>query len=133
MGPYGTVVYVGSTPYYYDGGTYYVATAAPAQTPPPQTTQTSTRTTTQTSTTTASSSSGQESLDDIPMTEGEGDENYEVVEAPVGATVPYLSDEAKDTTVDGTKYYVDNDTYYRPFASDGDTIYMVVEDPHKKA
>ena len=67
------------------------------------------------------------------MNEGEENENFEVADAPIGATVPYLADEAKETTVDGKKYFVYNDTYYRPFASEGETIYMVVEDPNKAA
>ena len=36
-------------------------------------------------------------------------------------------------TVSGKKYFVDDGTYYRAFASDGDTVYMVVEDPHGQA
>jgi len=61
------------------------------------------------------------------MTDDE--DNYEVIEPPVGATVPYLPDEADEETVEGKKYFVYDGTYYRPFASDGETIYMVVEDP----
>ena len=57
------------------------------------------------------------------------DHNYEVVAPPIGATVPYLPDEAKEKTVGGTTYMVHEDTYYRPFVSEGDTIYQVVEDP----
>ena len=57
------------------------------------------------------------------------DENYEVVAPPVGATVPYIPDEADEETINGKAYFVDDGTYYRPFASDGETIYMVVEDP----
>ena len=62
------------------------------------------------------------------MTDDEED-NYEVVAPPVGATVPYVPDEADEDVVNGTKYFVYEGTYYRPFASDGETIYMVVEDP----
>jgi hypothetical protein len=47
----------------------------------------------------------------------------------MGATVPYLPEEASEVTVAGKKYFVYDDTYYRPYASDGDTVYMVVEDP----
>ena len=61
------------------------------------------------------------------MTDDE--ENYEAVAPPVGATVPYLPEEADETTIDGKKYFVHNSTHYRPFSSDGDTVYMVVEDP----
>ncbi len=54
---------------------------------------------------------------------------YEVVAPPVGATVPYLPDEADEEMVDGKKYFVYEGTYYRAFASDDETVYMVVEDP----
>ncbi len=47
----------------------------------------------------------------------------------MGATVPYLPDEADEQTIGGKTYYTYADTYYKPFVSDGETIYMVVEDP----
>ena len=65
----------------------------------------------------------------IPMVED--DHNYEVVAPPAGATVPYLPEEADEETIGGKKYFVYAGTYYRPFASDGETIYMVVEDPRR--
>ncbi len=114
-----TVVYVGSTPYYYYGGTYYVATTQPAPPPPAPVQDTSAKTT---------SAEGAEEKEP-PMTEA--DHNFKVVAPPVGATVPYLPDEADEETVNGKKYFVSEGTYYRPFASDGDTIYMVVKDPTK--
>ena len=40
-------------------------------------------------------------------------------------------DATDEETINGKKYFVYADTYYRPFASDGETIYMVVEDPAK--
>ncbi len=39
------------------------------------------------------------------------------------------SDEANEETIDGTTHMVYEGTYYRPFMSEGETIYMVVEDP----
>ena len=114
-----TVVYVGTAPYYYYGGTYYVATTAPAEKPPPPD-----------AAATTASEKKEESLEDVPMTDDE-DQNYEVVSAPVGATVPYLPDEAKEEVVGGKKYFAYAGTYYRAFASDGDTLYQVVEDPRK--
>jgi hypothetical protein len=111
-----TVVYVNQTPYYYYGGTYYVVTSEPAQKPPPV-------------------EEGQAEPDGAPevppMADTADDENYEVVEPPIGATVPYVPEEAAEETVNGKKYLVYEGTYYRPFASDGETIYMVVEDPRK--
>ncbi|MEE8148287.1 MAG: DUF6515 family protein [Longimicrobiales bacterium] len=114
---YTTVVYVGTTPYYYSGGAYYVATDAPAPQPPPED---------------ASGADEPVAADDpsqIPMIED--DHNYQVVAPPAGATVSYLPDEADEETINGKKYFVYADTYYRPFASDGETIYMVVEDPRQ--
>ncbi len=55
--------------------------------------------------------------------------NYEVVKPPIGATVPYLPEEAKEQTIKGRKYFHDKGTYYQPFSSEGETIYMVVEKP----
>ena len=55
--------------------------------------------------------------------------NYEVVGAPVGATVPYLPDDADKQQIDGKAYFLYDGTYYKAFANDGETIYMVVEDP----
>ena len=49
------------------------------------------------------------------------------------ATVPYLPDGATNSVVNDKKYFVYEGTYYRPFASDGETIYMVVEDPNVEA
>jgi hypothetical protein len=116
-----TVVYAGSTPYYYYGGTYYVQTSAPAQQPKPVDTNVNVNVNVQSSTT------EQAQVSETPMVEDE--ESYEVVAPPHGVTVPYLPDEVVEQTVDGKKYYVYDDIYYRPFVSDGETIYMVVNDP----
>ena len=56
--------------------------------------------------------------------------NYEVVGPPVGATVPYLLEEADEQRVSGKTCFSYEGTYYQPFASEGETIYMVVEDPY---
>ena len=70
-----------------------------------------------------------EEAPDIPeMIEGDG-HNYEVVGPPVGATVPYLPEDAEQKTIGGSTYFVFEGTYYRPFASDDETIYMVSEKP----
>ena len=52
-----------------------------------------------------------------------------MVGPPAGATVPYLPEEATEERIDGKTYFVYADTYYRAYASDGDTLYQVVEDP----
>lgn len=118
---YSTVVYVGTTEYVYVNGAYYVPTTKPAEAPPPPDPNATT-------TTAPDAQSDDEDPSDVPMIEAD-DENYEVVAPPPGATVPYLPDEADEETVQGKKYFVYNGTYYRAFASDGDTVYMVVEDP----
>ena len=58
------------------------------------------------------------------------DYNYEVVAPPPGATVPYLPEEADEQRIADKTYFLYDGTYYKPFASDGETIYMVVEDPN---
>jgi len=121
---YSTVVYVGTTEYVYVSGAYYVPTTKPAAQPPPPDPN---------ATQTAASPEEAEDPSEITMKEGGEDQNYEVVAPPAGATVPYLPDEAEEKTVGGKKYFVYSDTYYRAFASDGDTVYMVVEDPTKQA
>jgi len=121
-----TPVYVGSTPYYYYGGTYYVPTTKPAEKPK----GTETTVNVNVSTDASATETKPETMDAPEMTQD--DSNYEVVTPPVGATVPYLPDEAKEETVGGKKYFVSEGAYYRPFASDGETIYMIVEKPSAK-
>jgi len=116
---YTTVVYVGSVPYYYANGAYYVVTDAPAQQPPPQD---------NVNAGVESSEHPHAGVESVEMIDDE--ENYQVVAPPVGATVPYLPDEAEEMTIGGTTYFVYAEAYYRPFVSDGETIYMVAEDPH---
>jgi len=106
------VVYVGTTPYYYYGGAYYVTTTVQAQQPPPQ----------------AAGGGTEASSEKSPDMTDDGN-SYEVVEAPIGATVPYLPEEAKEQTIKGRKYFLHEGTYYQPFSSAGETIYMVVEKP----
>jgi hypothetical protein len=106
-----TVVYAQKQPYYYINGTYYVASDKQATLPEKNHNY---------------KEKDESSNDKIPeMIESEN-HNYEVVESPIGATVPYLPKTAKKKKIGGKTYYVDGDTYYRAFASDNDTGYMVV-------
>jgi hypothetical protein len=107
------VVYAGTTEYLYVNGTYYVPTTATAEQPPPPPPEATTE--------------GGQSPSDIPMIDDE--QNYEVVTPSAGATVPYLPEDADEEIVRGKTYFVYAGTYYRPYASDGETIYMVVADP----
>ncbi len=43
------------------------------------------------------------------------------------------SHQAKEKTVDGSKYYVSGDVYYQQVSNGGENIYMVVTDPTKSA
>ncbi len=130
-----TIVYVGEQPYYYDGGTYYIVTNKPAEKPDPTEITVNVNVTTgedgalRTITSTATTADGEEV--ELPPVPVDDEQNYEVVQPPVGVTVPYLPDSAQEETVGGKKYLVYEDTYYRPFASDGETIYMVVENPNQ--
>jgi hypothetical protein len=110
---YTTVVYAGTTEYLYVNGTYYVPTTVTAEQPPPPPPE--------------STTAGDQDPSDIPMIDDE--QNYEVVTSPTGATVPYLPEDADEEIVRGKTYFVYAGTYYRPYASDGETIYMVVADP----
>ncbi len=135
-----TLVYVGSTPYYYYGGTYYIATSQPAEQPQVSATDINVNVTVntgsddqgevQTITSTVTTEDGEEL--ELPPMALDDEQNYGVVPPPVGATVPYLPDDAHRDTVGGKAYLVYEGTYYRPFASDGETIYMVVDDPRKE-
>lgn len=107
-----TVVYASKTPYYYYNGTYYVATDKPAEKPKDN----------------PKADAAAQKGEEPKMTESE-DHNYEVVGPPIGATVPYLPEGAKEEKIAGKTYSVFEGTYYRAFASDGDTVFMVVKKP----
>jgi hypothetical protein len=123
-----TVVYAGDKKYYYDGGTYYVLTDEKAQQPPPPTSSDSGSDSAQKSS--SDSDKDGATINEVEMTEApEEGKNFKVVEPPVGSTVPYLPDSAKEKKIDGKKYWVVGDAYYQAFVSGGDTIYMVVKKP----
>lgn len=122
-----TPVHVNSKVYYYYGGIYYLPTTKPADKPKEIETTVNVNAS-------ADASGGKtkpEKMDAPEMTKD--DSSYEVVVPPVGATVPYLPDDAKETNVNGKKYFVQKETYYRPFVSEGETIYMIVDNPESQA
>jgi hypothetical protein len=88
-----------------------VTTTVQAQTPPPQVTATT-----------------ETDVEQSPPMTDDGT-NYEVVKPPIGATVPYLPEDANEQTIKGKKYFVHDGTYYMPFSGGGETIYMVVKKP----
>lgn len=109
-----TLVHTSSDDYYYAGGTYYVATDESPTSGTP-------------------SGSGAPSKSGTEETKGESDSNYKVVTPPIGVTVPYKPEDAKEKTVNGSKYYVTGNSYYQAFSNGGKTIYVVVEDPTKSS
>lgn len=114
-----TIVYAGTTPYYYYGGTYYVVTEAPANSPPLEAEKKP-----------AVSAQNEDGMVETPPMI-ESDENYEVVKPPVGVFVPYLPEEATEVLSSSKIHYVYDGVYYRPFSSEGETVYMVAENPNK--
>jgi hypothetical protein len=52
-----------------------------------------------------------------------------VVAPPIGATVKSLPKGAKKTEVKDTEYYEYAGTYYQPFFSGSEVVYMVVKNP----
>jgi hypothetical protein len=97
-----TVVYVGAAPYYYSGGIYYAPTDKPADV---------------------------EEYSDESLADEDPDSNYEVVAPPIGATVTELPDEAEGIHAGGELYYHFAGTWYKPFYSGADVVYVVVEEP----
>ncbi len=128
-----TVVYAGEAQYYYYGGSFYVATTEPATTP--ESPETTVNVTVNVNTddqdavvqSTMTNEDGEEV--ELPALAVDNEQNYEVVGPPLGATVPYLPEEAVKKTIGSMTFYVFEGTYYQPFASGDDVIYMVVEDP----
>jgi hypothetical protein len=54
---------------------------------------------------------------------------YEVIAPPVGATVPSLPEGAEKRDVEGNTYFFYTETFYKPFYSGSDVVYMVAADP----
>jgi hypothetical protein len=64
-----------------------------------------------------------------PPVDDESAPTYEVVVPPVGATVDSLPEGATQESIDGSDYFVYSETFYKPFYSGSDVVYMVVADP----
>ena len=140
-----TVVYVDGVAYYYYNGTYYILTETeaprPEQEPDSSVYEGTEDDGDDDEQGPAPQETGEEAEDGSQIVEAphpppmieEEDSRFEVVDPPMGATVPYLPEESKEVVVDEKKYFIYNGVYYRPFASDDDIIYMVVEDPTQPA
>ena len=62
--------------------------------------------------------------------EKEGEEpSFEVAKPPIGASVSELPKDAKKETIGGSDYFVYDGTYYTPFYSGSNVVYMVTADP----
>ncbi|BAV04642.1 ATP-dependent RNA helicase A [Filimonas lacunae] len=62
----------------------------------------------------------------ITNTAGAQENNYEVIDAPVGAQVPSLPDGTKDVVINGNRYYELDGTYYAEIINNnGETWYEV--------
>jgi hypothetical protein len=59
----------------------------------------------------------------------EGEAEFVVVDSPIGAMVPTLPDGAEQKTIGSADYFVYTGTYYQPFYSGSNVVYMVVAGP----
>jgi hypothetical protein len=59
----------------------------------------------------------------------DGEASFVVVESPTGAIVPTLPDGAEQKSIGGADYFVYAGTYYQPFYSGSNVVYLVVKDP----
>ncbi len=59
--------------------------------------------------------------------EDKGDPTFKVIAPPIGATVTELPEDAEKTSAGGQDYFVYNDTWYQPFYSGSNAVYVVVE------
>ena len=59
----------------------------------------------------------------------DADPTFKVVAPPIGATVTELPEDAVKETVGGQDFFVYADTWYQPFYSGSNAVYVVVEKP----
>ena len=57
------------------------------------------------------------------------DENFRIVAPPLGATVTMLPEDAEEKKVGEDTYFVFDNTWYKPFYSGDDVLYMVSAAP----
>ena len=130
-----TTVYVSGAPYYYSNGVYYqnapsgqgyTVVEAPAgaevQQLPEQTINVNVEGDTY------QYANGAYYQEKKPEKQGE-DPSYEVVDPPKGATVQNIPEDAKKEKVGDKDYFVYGNTWYKPFSSGSDVVYMVVPKP----
>lgn len=56
-------------------------------------------------------------------------DGYKAVKAPVGVVVKKLPEEADKLEIDGATFYLFLGTYYKPYQSGDDAVYMIVDNP----
>ncbi len=61
------------------------------------------------------------------------EENFRIVAPPMGATVSMLPEDAEEKKIGETTYFVYAGTWYKPFYSGEDVVYMVSSNPEEKA
>jgi len=57
------------------------------------------------------------------------EENFRIVAPPIGATVTMLPEDTQEKKVGEHSYFVYNNTWYKPFYSGDDVLYMVSINP----
>ena len=57
------------------------------------------------------------------------EENFRIVAPPIGATVTMLPEDTKEKKVGEDTYFVYDKTWYKPFYSGDDVLYMVSTNP----
>lgn len=129
---YETVTVAGS-PYYYADGTYYQASGDQYEVVPAPVGATVENAPSQVTNVYVN---GEEYgyangayYDVEPPADDQSEPTFDVVAPPIGATVPELPADAEKQTVGDQDYFVYADTWYKPFYSGSDVVYMVVEAP----
>jgi hypothetical protein len=127
---YETVVVTGTT-YYYANGTYYILVGNQYQVVPAPVNVVVVNPPAEISVVTVDDtqygySNGAYYVAEAPA-EDTGDPTFRVIAPPVGATVTELPEDAEKRSAGGQDYFVYNDTWYQPFYSGSNAVYVVVE------
>jgi hypothetical protein len=134
---YHQVVVVTGTTYYYSSGVYYLPASSGSgytvvEAPPGAAVQELPEQTINVNVTTSGDTvqyaNGAYYEEKAPKEEG-GEPSYEVVEPPQGATVPYVPEGAVEKKIGDATYFIHGKTYYKPFYSGSDVVYMVTAKP----
>jgi hypothetical protein len=129
---YETVVYSGTT-YYYANGTYYVLAGSQYKVVPAPVGVVVVNPPVEVNVVTVDSTEYGYSNGAFYEAEAAVDDNsdptFKVIAPPIGATVTELPQDAAKEAVGGQDYFVYADTWYQPFYSGSNAVYVVVEKP----